>query len=112
MDGVIEMKYLIILLSLLLSGCAFVSKDIHPKLTHRTAPLIEIRKHSNWFGVQAACFKQNYYIPHIYMGCSLVPINPKDWCIINVIEGGKVSLQHELKHCHGYADTIFPWKAQ
>lgn len=102
---------ILIIMLLALSGCAMVSKDIHPKLTYRENPFVEIRAHDSWWSLQSACFRQ-HKVPHIYLGCSWVPFDPCQNCIINVMRGDGKTLQHELKHCHGYADTMLPWKAQ
>ena len=101
----------IIPLLILLSGCAFVSKDIHPKLTYRDHPFVEITLHDSWFSLQSACFKQHKTLD-IYMGCALVPIDPKGICKVNIMKGATHVLKHELKHCHGFKDTINPFNAQ
>ena len=106
------MKTIIIsTLVLFLSGCAFVSKEIHPELTFRENPFVEITAHDSWFTLQAACFRQHKTFD-IYMGCALVPIDPKQKCMVNVMRNDAVSLQHELKHCRGFGDTPFFWMAQ
>ena len=109
------MKYLfnaiLVLLALLLSNCAFVSKDIHPELTYRKHPFVEIKQHESWFSLQSTCFQQHKTFD-IYMGCAWVPIDPKGICKINIMKGDSASLAHELKHCHGYADTMNPFNAQ
>lgn len=104
-------KTIISIIILLLSGCAFVSKEIHPELTYREHPFVNITRHDSWFSLQSACFKQHKTLD-IYIGCALVPHDPTEVCMINVMRGDNSTLKHELKHCHGYADTMFFWMAQ
>ena len=102
---------IISIIIMLLSGCAFVSKEIHPDLTYREYPFVEITAHGSWWSLQSACFAQ-HKVPHIYIGCALVPVDPNQNCIINVMRGNEASLQHELLHCKGHKDTPFFWRSQ
>jgi len=102
---------LILVFSISLSGCAFVSREIHPDLTYRKHPYVSITQHDSWWSLQRTCFHQHGTLD-IYLGCALVPVDPKGICKINIIKGDSASLAHELKHCHGYADTMNPFMAQ
>ncbi len=102
--------FLIFLMSL--PGCAMVSRKIHPELSYREHPRVQVTYFDSWWELQRHCFEQHHHIPHIYTSCVLVPHNPDEVCNIYVLKGSKYNLAHDLMHCHGYADTMLPWMAQ
>lgn len=105
----------------LLSGCAMVSREPHPRLGYRDVARVEVREHDSWWAMQRECWKKRLnssglvawltiWIPAD--GCSAVPIDPRGVCRVDVMRGARWTLEHELKHCHGYGDTIWLWQAQ
>jgi len=103
------MKTTAMLLLLSLSGCAFVSKDIHPDLGYRQAPLVEIIEYDSWWALQKACFAEHKTLD-IYTSCVWVPYNPAKACKIRMLRGREDTLQHDLQHCRGRKDTMNPFK--
>lgn len=106
------MRTLILLVAALIPACTMVSKNLHPELgEYRPAPAVEVIEYDNLLSLNWDCLKQ-HKIPGFYLGCALVPIDPQKVCIVRVMRGSVAALHHELQHCHGYADTWFPWEAK
>lgn len=107
------MKKTILTLSLFipLISCTMLSKDIHPLLNYREKPIIKIIEYDSFLKLQADCFELAK-IPGIYGGCTFIPFDPTQECVIRVMRGDKQTLWHEKMHCYGYADTYNPFMAQ
>ena len=102
------MRYLLVVLSFFLMGCAGtryteISDELLSGYKFREEPIVEIIEYNTSFEVNWKC---SQYIPGmIYIkGCALVPADPSSVCTIYVLKGDTEVLEHEYKHCQGYAD--------
>jgi hypothetical protein len=86
-----------------------ISKKILPGMEYRENPLVEIIEYNDKALLQADCVKQHKKKDWQYSGCTLVPHDPQDTCIVRVMKGDERTKRHELAHCHGHADTFWPW---
>ena len=94
-----------------LSSCStMVSKEMLPGIEYREDPLIEIITYDDYARLQEDCSKQHKKANWKYSGCSLVPHDPTQKCIIRIMAGDDRAKKHELAHCQGHADTFLPWK--
>jgi len=98
------------------ASCTMISKEMLPGLEYRENPQVEIIEYDDHARLQQDCAKQNQdsdwrYYGWRYSGCSLIPHDPDGTCIIRVMAGDERTKKHEIAHCHGYADTFLPWKA-
>lgn len=82
-----------------------------PGIEYRADPRIKIIEYEDHDRLQEDCAEVLSNRDWWYAGCSLVPHNPEEVCIIRIMAGNERAKQHELAHCHGYADTMLPWKA-
>jgi hypothetical protein len=94
-----------------LSSCTMVSKEMLPGIEYRENPNVEIIEYDDHAKLQEDCIKQHKKTGWRYSGCSLVPHDAKQKCIIRVMAGDEKTKKHELAHCHGHADTLLPWMA-
>ena len=94
-----------------LSSCTMVSQKMLPGMTYRDNPRVEIIEYTDQAQLQADCVKQHKKTDWNYSGCALVPLDPEQKCIIRVMKGDEKTKKHELAHCHGRADTFWPWMA-
>ena len=101
--------YAVIALTVLSSCSTMVSKEMLPDIEYRENPIVKIIEYDDSAKLQEDCFKQHKKAGH-YSGCSLVPHDPTQTCIIRIMAGDERTKKHELAHCHGHADTYLPWK--
>ena len=92
-----------------LSACTMVSKKMLPGMEYRENPHVEIIEYEDRAKLQEDCAKQSKETGGWYWGCSLIPHDPQGTCIVRVMAGDERIKKHELAHCHGQADTIWPW---
>jgi hypothetical protein len=92
-----------------LSSCTMVSKEMLPGIEYRENPNVEIIEYDDHAKLQEDCLKQHKKKGWRYGGCSLVPYDAKQKCIVRVMAGDEKTKKHELAHCHGHADTFWPW---
>lgn len=92
-----------------LSSCTMVSKEMLPGIEYRENPNVEIIEYDDHAKLQEDCLKQHKKKGWRYAGCSLVPYDAKQKCIVRVMAGDEKTKKHELAHCHGHADTFWPW---
>lgn len=100
-----------VILAPALSSCTMVSKEMLPGMEYRDNPRVEIIEYDDHDQLQADCVTQHKKADWNYSGCALVPRDPRETCIIRVMKGDEKTKKHELAHCHGHADTFWPWKA-
>ena len=97
--------------ALLLPACSpHISKDFMKGMQYREAPVVEIVEYEDECCLQAKCKEIHDAFLFYYTGCVTIPYNPKEVCTIHIMEGDQENLEHEMWHCHGYADTYLPWK--
>ena len=104
--GVIMMAAIVVTT---LSSCTMVSKKMLPGIEYRENPNVEIIEYDDHAKLQEDCVKQHKKASWQYSGCSLVPHDAKQKCIVRVMAGDERTKKHELAHCHGHADTFLPW---
>ena len=80
-------------------------------MEYRENPKVEIIEYVDKDQLQADCVKIYKKTTWNYYGCSLIPLDPEQKCIIRIMKGDEKTKQHELMHCHGHADTFWPWMA-
>ena len=101
----------ILLVVTALSSCTMVSREMLPGMEYRENPLVEIIEYTDYENLQKDCIKLNKKPDWKYSGCTLVPHDPDQKCVIRIMAGDEKTREHELAHCHGHADTLLPWKA-
>jgi hypothetical protein len=92
-----------------LSSCTMVSKEMLPGVEYRENPRVEIIEYDDYAKLQNDCANQFKEVYLRFSGCSSVPHDPQEKCIIRVMAGDEKTKKHELAHCHGHADTLLPW---
>ena len=93
-----------------LSSCStMVSKEMLPGIEYRKNPIVEIVEYDDHARLQEDCIKQHTKAYVNYFGCTLVPHDPTQKCIIRIMAGDDRTKKHELAHCQGHADTVLPW---
>ena len=80
-------------------------------MEYRENPVVEIIEYDNYAKLQQDCVNRHKKAGWKYSGCTLVPHDPKEKCVIRIMAGDDRIKEHELAHCHGHADTFLPWKA-
>ena len=80
-----------------------------PGIEYRENPIVEIIEYDDYESLQEDCISQHKIADRNYFGCTLVPYDPTQKCIIRIMAGDDRTKKHELAHCHGHADTILPW---
>jgi hypothetical protein len=92
-----------------ISSCTMVSKEMLPGLEYRENPRVEIIEYDDYAKLQEDCANQFKEVYLRFSGCSSVPHDPQEKCIIRIMAGDEKTKKHELAHCHGHADTLLPW---
>jgi hypothetical protein len=100
-----------IILASAFSSCTMVSREMLPGMEYREHPRVVIIEYQDHARLQADCVKQHKKADWNYSGCSLVPHDPRETCLIRIMKGDEKTKKHELAHCHGHADTFWPWMA-
>jgi hypothetical protein len=77
-----------------------------PGIEYRENPNVEIIEYDDHAKLQEDCIKQHKKTGWHYSGCSLVPHDAKQKCIIRVMAGDEKTKKHELAHCHGHAGWL------
>ena len=99
---------LVILTVILLSGCTTrVSTELLPGHFYCEDPIVKVIEYDDKRELQQDCYSLLGKKPFALRGCSWVPYDPLGTCIVLVMRGDKETLEHEMSHCHGYADTYF-----
>jgi len=93
------------------SSCTMVSKEMLPNMEYRENPVVEIIEYDDYEKLQKDCIELNKKPDWKYSGCTLVPHDPSQKCVIRIMAGDEKTKKHELAHCHGHADTLLPWMA-
>lgn len=108
-----KIKLFLIFISLTSFSCTMVSKDFYPEIGYRENPKVKEIPYTSLAKLNYDCHKQDNFLMlgNLYFGCSLIPFDPKEDCIIRYMEGHEKARRHELMHCHGYKDTFLPWDA-
>ena len=101
----------IVLVITVLSSCTMVSREMLPGMEYRENPIVEIIEYDDYEKLQKDCIKLNKKPDWKYSGCTLVPHDPTQKCVIRIMAGDTKTKEHELAHCRGHADTLLPWKA-
>ena len=94
-----------------MTSCTLVSTDLMPGYSYRENPIVNIIEYTDHAELQKDCYALHRRRGRNYYACVWVPYDPYKTCIIRIMVGDDKRLNHEMAHCHGYADTYFPWKA-
>ncbi|MFC1845080.1 hypothetical protein ACFLZ5_09875 [Thermodesulfobacteriota bacterium] len=94
-----------------MSSCTMVSKEMLPGMEYRENPIVEIIEYNDYEKLQKDCIKLLNKPDWKYSGCTLVPHDPTQKCVIRIMAGDEKTKEHEMAHCHGHADTLLPWMA-
>ena len=107
--GNVRVFMVTVIVTTALSSCTMVSKEMLPGIEYRENPNVEIIEYDDYAKLQEDCIKQHKKANWQYSGCSLVPYDANDKCIVRIMAGDEKTLKHELAHCRGHADTFLPW---
>ena len=77
----------------ILSSCTMVSKEMLPGMEYREYPKVEIIEYEDKDQLQADCVKIYKKTTWNYYGCSLIPLDPKQKCIIRIMKGDEKTKQ-------------------
>lgn len=94
-----------------LSSCTMISKEMLPGVEYRENPRVEIIEYTDFAKLQEDCAEQFTDAYLLFKGCTLVPHDPREKCVIRIMAGDEKTRKHEMAHCRGHADTIWPWQA-
>jgi hypothetical protein len=107
--GMARVFIIAVIVATALSSCTMVSQEMLPGIEYRENPNVEIIEYDDSAKLQEDCVKQHKKANWRYTGCSLVPYDANEKCIVRIMAGDEKTLKHELAHCRGHADTFLPW---